>query len=560
MIVRALAFARSSPWAALCTCGAVLAGVSALLGASMLSVGHLGGSIACSIGLFGLAREQRMDEVCVRPNRRAFVLLFAWVATGWVIQSWAYYWSGGYQKNDLGVFAHLLANLALRGSYSSVFVRGHGFADHVTPTLLLFTPLFAVAPSFMWLVAAKLIAFLACPWLLYLLGREWLGRQSSWLWLMPSLWLVHTVLAYGYLSFQFQPNLLAPPLALLAFLFATKQRWLITGLVLLVAAGLKEDQPLIGICLGIWLVLFRAQPRQGVAFIVFSTLMGVAAFWVVMPAFAHGGPLLQHSRLNPFVLWPNKLFLVGALLATVGALPLIHPRTLAFAMPAFAAHFASSFPLIFTFRYHHQVVPVLMLMIASLESLRQLQSGTCWWASASPRVRNFGAAAIISMAISLNGMLPLYSARLFWPTSESRAVIGEISSALPQLPHDRPLFTSEQLVPYLITHPDLHSFEELAARAATLHCVPVAHAVLLPTVQLPPWPPGRGQPEADLLDRATGGCYRVQSVTPHLRLYVSEAGALDGSSPSANRAAEEKGPVAVAPPANVTTNAAADPR
>ena len=117
MIDRAplVAFARRSPWALLFTLGAGVLAVSAAIGTSMISLGHLAGSALACTGLLGLGLRGQLSAISWRPARGFFLALLSWVTASYAVQVWAYYWSGVFATYDLGIFADLLASLGLRG-------------------------------------------------------------------------------------------------------------------------------------------------------------------------------------------------------------------------------------------------------------------------------------------------------------------------------------------------------------------------------------------------------------------------------------------------------------
>ena len=467
--------------------------------------------------LLGLALRGQLHTLTWRPSRRVFIGLFVVSLLGYGLVTWTYYWGAHFTTMDTGVFADLVAGLALRGEYHSGVLGVHGFADHFTPTLALFAPLFHIEPTFLWLIAAKFASALTSSVLLYAIGREVLGPTSRWLWVAPCLCLVHTVFGFAYL-FQFQPTHLAPPLALASFLFALRARWVALTLTLLVLFGLKEDQPLVGVCIGLFLILERHRRRLGAAVLLASIAIGLVIFLVVMPAFADGQPLLQHRRWSPLSAWPAKLVLTATLFATVGFLPLLHPRSLLWILPTLGAHYLSSESSMLDFRYHYQAVPTALLLVATIYGLAAVQGDTGPWRRFGPRVRALVAAGALALILSLNGMLPHYSARLKWPSATARAVIAEVATM--RLPDDVLVYAPDELLPYLLPHPDLRAFTRSSWYSRSKHGwrrdpndVHRPHLFVTTTEPLE----ATVRPAFDELQRFAG-TYRVEQVTPHLRI------------------------------------------
>ncbi len=508
-----------SQWWYLSVIGAAVAGVSALAGTSMLSVGHLAGTVLLAMGLAGLASTGRIAQAVWLPNRRAFALLFAWVAVGYGIQVWAYYYSGGFLLLDLGLYADMLSNAARHGRYYSEPMQIHGLANHFNPVLLLlFVPLFAIAPNFLWLVAAKFLCFLIAALLLFQVSRLVLGPRSSLLWVLPCLWLVHTPLAYGFL-FQFQAVHLAPPLIFASVIAALTGRRLFLVLCLLVLAGLKENLPLVAVSVGTFLVVEQRRWTLGTVLVCAGIAVGLTIFFVIMPWVAGTDVPPKLSRFGPLEYLQLKALVVCVLVLSMGALPLLHPRSLLWVLPVFGLQFATGHLKMLSFRYHYNILPLTVLFVASAYGLRAMEQREPVWRALGPRGRQWAVAAMVVMLVGLNGMLPLYSARLFWPTESTRGTITEVRAFRGQLPQDRELYATADLATYVVPQPKLR---DLLATGRYWLTPRGPHAALIsrePTKGI-----GRdlhAKVRAELESRRAQGCYTLEPLGQHLLLYLS---------------------------------------
>jgi len=232
-------------------------------------------------------------------------------------------------------------------------------------------------------------------------------------------------------------------------------------------------------------------------------------------------PVARAHALRAF--WPQKLFVVLVLLASVGLLPLFHPRSLWWILGAFSVHFVSGFEHMFGFRYHYHLVPLALLFVASIYGIAAIQNGTGPLVRIGGRWRSLSIAAAVALVLSLNGMLPLFSARLFWPTPTSRAIVSEVVAIESQLPADYAVYATHELVPYLVPHARLRQFNGKPQRhSGSFFDTSEPHVVVLTTEPLALALPDR--PVLELMDEyAAKNGYRVEMPSPHLRLYWSTA-------------------------------------
>jgi hypothetical protein len=129
------------------------------------------------------------------------------------------------------------------------------------------------------------------------------------------------------------------------------------------------------------------------------------------------------------------------------------------------------------------------------------------------------AAAIAASLVGLNGMLPLYSARLFWPTESTRGTIVEVRALRGQLPQDRELYVTTDLATYVVPQPKLRALPSVSSRRRGARG---PHAALISRE------PTRGiardlhaRLSAELESLRARGCYTLEPLGQHLLLYLS---------------------------------------
>lgn len=429
--------------AALARGGAALIVASSLAGASMVSPWRWAGVLALACGLLALAWRGQLERVLVAPGARAFAALFAVVAAGHAALMWASLESCTYSMFDTGLYAGRVAALANRGTFWCHPLAMHGFADHFTPALGLFAPLYRLWPTFLWLPLSKVLAFLATPLLLVRLGRALLAPGSRLVFVLPCLWLAHTIVAYAVI-FDYQPSQLAPPLIVLAWIGAVERRAGAIAVALVLLASLKENMLLVWVCLGLWYVVERGDRRTGAALVLGGVALGLLLFGVVMPSYP-GGAGRHASKFGPLELWPEKLFAVATCVLSLGALPLARPRTLLWTLPVFGVHALTRFENMVSFRYYYYLVPVTVLFIAALHALADLEA----------KCRPLPLAGGLVLIAALNGMLPHYAASLRWPTPETRRVRDELARVVDALPAGVDVHAPPLVGVHLVSHPRL---------------------------------------------------------------------------------------------------------
>jgi uncharacterized membrane protein len=500
--------------------GAWLGG--ALLGESPLSAWHLGASALLALILAG--RPGELPEPSAAACRAIFVGLFLWSALAWALLGWVHSNGLVFALTDVGIYANLVAQLALHGAYYSHLLGVHGLADHFAPGLMLFAPLFRLEPNVLWFYAANSVAVLASALILRRLCVRVLATPGPAAWLLPCLWLLHCAVNYGYF-WQFQPSQLSPPLILAAFLFAVEGRTLPMLLVLALLASLKENMPLAVISVGVFQWVMLGRRRLGASLALAAIGYGVLVVFIAMPWFAEGGVVTAHTRFDPLALLPQKLWFFAVCLASVGFLPLLRPRILLFVLPAFAVHAVSGFPNMFWFRYHYTAMPIAVVFAAAVFGLQALrEAGGLGALTRAKPWRRVLALGMVATLFTLNGVTPLRAIRVRWPSPEIRAASETLWKLGCQVEGYEVVYTTHTAGAYFIDQPRLKIASERSLPRILAETRP--HAVVLETVT-PGWlrpPISDFRPlQAALDEAARAGRYERVEPGPGAALYLYRA-------------------------------------
>jgi uncharacterized membrane protein len=238
--------------------------------------------------------------------------------------------------------------------------------SHVDPLLLVFAPLWMVWSSPLMLLVVQAVAVSAGALPVFWLARKHLGDDRA------AAFFALAYLAYPATQWKaLDPNTgfhavsLALPLLLYALWWLDEERWVLFGLMALLAAASKEQIPLIIGCLGLWYGASRRRPLVGLS--IFAAGLGLTLFEVqfVVPHFssAHADPfsgrydavggtpvgILKTLAAHPLslaaaVFTPHKLGYLGLMFVPLLGLCFRAPLLLAVATPSLAINLLSSSP------------------------------------------------------------------------------------------------------------------------------------------------------------------------------------------------------------------------
>jgi len=351
------------------------------------------------------------------------------------------HWGYMSSLNDLGVFDQaawgtLNGQFFLNTSQFNQPINWLGF--HFHPLILLFVPLYAIAPSPEWFTLAQALALSVAAWPIFLLAGRILKSEAMGL-LWASVYLVNPFLLNAA-AWDFHPIALAVPffaLGLLAVERADSRLLLLSCLpLLLVQEHLGASVAGFGLLWG----LGRNGWKTAVALILLGLGHFLLVLVLVMPAFsptgAHvmfAGDLGQLSRygwlggsvgdiglnflLHPWSVaqkvlfdWGGWSYLTLLLLPFLG-LPLAAPLSLLPAMPDLGANLLSANPMPRSVFAYHSVLLAPAFTVAAAYGARRISLWWKWLSSAQVS----GPALIASLAMGYAlAPLPIPGAFNFW--------------------------------------------------------------------------------------------------------------------------------------------------
>lgn len=228
----------------------------------------------------------------------AIALLFFSLTLFLLLQRY-FSFTASYVSFDQGIFNQVFWN-GLRGDFfqsslSSTLstpvvhdgevpsVAYHRLGQHFTPALLLWLPLYAIAPGPILLMVLQVTLTTSAGLVLYALARHYLMPNVA-VWIAASYYCANAVIGPTLANFH---DLCQIPLFLFGLLLALEKRWwglfsLLAVLTLLV----REDTGIALFGVGAYLILSRRYPQLGLAVCSLSFLYVVSLTNVIMPLFS----------------------------------------------------------------------------------------------------------------------------------------------------------------------------------------------------------------------------------------------------------------------------------
>jgi uncharacterized membrane protein len=341
-------------------------------------------------------------------SAKLFWFLYASMGCIWIGYAFITYFLCGHTE-DISLQTQPVVNAAVHGKYWNTLFDGHPFSNHFRPGLLVFYPfikLFPMVPYTLWPIVAKSISFMVSPLLLLKLGRKVLPDQR-WIFAIPLLWLLSDVLMRPMTTPNYASSLLfAPIIGAFYFAYVGRLKWVYV--LVFVMTLFKENMPLIGVCLAMFLIVEKQQWRQGLALGLVSIVLGLSAL-TIMNQF--GFSVTQGhgvSGLSIFYQFDWKVTMVTKLVIGAGLIPFIAPKTLLYQLPATAVYwlmYTDEKKFFFTNGHHHDYTMTIM-MVCALFALRHSIEGKSWILKKPSRVRTV-LASLLVVGIGVSGITNL---------------------------------------------------------------------------------------------------------------------------------------------------------
>lgn len=458
--------------------GLALAYVPLLLGLKIANVFFYSGILVLLIQVVRLQDKALEQLSSISLNWKFFGSIFILMLATWSAAIATDYYSIEFSGFDTGIYANLLTNFVKTGEYFSSILQLQGLGNHFTANLMLLAPIYTVYPDFSVLLIAKLLAFFACPILLYKLSQELVSKSSRLNFIAPLLWLISKPLGRT-LEYEFQVSSLALPFILLTFLYAARLQYFRMLVFLIFLLGFKEHMPLAWVSLGIFIFLYQRKPKLGAALIVAGIIAGLIIYTQVMPAFTTSGNFSHVHRFAPFSLVFSKIKLVFLALLSVGLLPFASPKSLLFIIPAFSLAFVSNDPNMLSFSFHYQDLPMSIVFVGVVCGLSALSAGTSWISRLENKKRFLIIASYLFIALLTNNRFPARNIILHYPSNNDLQVIKDSNEFLKQYDDEIPLWTIDALVPYFSYAKNVRSITETAflEREKSMHTIVLAEGI-----------------------------------------------------------------------------------
>ena len=317
---------------------------------------------------------------------------------------------------DVGSYSSVVFNFSKGLNYNS-FLQIPATADHFTPSLALFAPLYWIVATVHWLTFAKALSYLSVPLVVYYWLKD--KTENNLQFALSCLFGIWMLMLYKPAVrssfFEFSPSALAPPFIILSFLLMEKRRWLLFSLTMFFLIGLKEHMGVILIGFGLFGIAQRNY-RSGFILAGVGLLVTYLMIFQVMPYF-RDYQAFGNTQIAPLHDISGKAIYLVKLLWPLGFLPLLFWRYGILAIPAIGVNLLSGRPGMYsTVSHYDDVSSTLLLMTCSLIIIKKRTIIVSWFV---------GKWMKIVFIIWLVGIMTLL------PASPSR----KLRYALPKSPH-----------------------------------------------------------------------------------------------------------------------------
>ncbi len=264
---------------------------------------------------------------------------------------------------DVGSYSSVVFNFSKGLNYNS-FLQIPATADHFTPSLALFAPLYWIKATVHWLTFAKALSYLSVPLVVYYWLKD--KTESNFRFTLSCLFGLWMLMLYkpavrsGF--FEFSPSSLAPPFIILSFLLMEKKRWFLFVLTMLFLLGLKEHMGVVLIGFGLFGI---GQSRYSSGFILagIGLLVTYLMIFQVMPFF-RDYQAFGNTQIEPFKDLHGKAIYLVKLLWPLGFLPLFFWRYGVLAAPAIGVNLLSGRPGMYSSEFHYDDVSSTLLLMS----------------------------------------------------------------------------------------------------------------------------------------------------------------------------------------------------
>jgi uncharacterized membrane protein len=370
---------------------------------------------------------------------------------------------------DLGMYDQAVWLLSRGRGFMTV--RGmQVFGHHANLGYLLFVPAYWLGAGAQFLDVVNTLAVTSCAIPIYLLGRRHL--RSDWAGLLLAAAFLFHFIPQWMIQETFHPENVAAPFLLLAFYFASIDRWKPYWWCVALALIWKEDVGLYVLMMGIVIALLFGARRKG----AWTFLAGAAWFLfstrILIPAFSPAGAVFD-SLFGPLGSSATDVVrtavtnprLVGRTLGEHGAeqgalrmirpygyVPLGSPVTMLMGLPQHVINFLSIQSFTWDPQAHYFMLPFVSVTLASVRTVVTRRRAWIGWALIGVML-----VGVVSTQDQGVGPWTVNGQAGYWPT-ESTLRTENISRLMAKVPDGVAVSANSVFVPHLAHRPEIYTF------------------------------------------------------------------------------------------------------
>ncbi|MBW4466536.1 MAG: DUF2079 domain-containing protein [Pegethrix bostrychoides GSE-TBD4-15B] len=183
---------------------------------------------------------------------------------------------------DLGIYDQVVYLISQGLPAISTFLGFHHMGNHTAYSVYLLAPLYRLYPSVYWLLLVQAVCLALGAWPTFLLARQ-AGLTQSLAQAMAAAYLLYPVI-FNVNLFDFHPEVMMPPVLLLAIWAARADRKLIFCLAIVFVLGCKDALSPVIAAMGLWLLLFEKRRFYGLFALLTGTGWFLLATQVIIPS------------------------------------------------------------------------------------------------------------------------------------------------------------------------------------------------------------------------------------------------------------------------------------
>lgn len=355
-------------------------------------------------------------------------------------------------------------------------VRMNAFGDHFSPIFYALAPFVRLFPDASVPLLIQTFALALGAVAVFAYARRRMPEAPGVAAALATLYLLNPSL-HGINIRDIHPATFVIPAILAAAAAHDARRFGWCALFVVAAAACREDAAIAVVGFAIWLAFARRRFLVGALVAIAAVLLLALDLTVLMPYFRGGAPyhhLYRYTHLGSdlgeilltiaFRPWrwlavlftAPKLVYALAMLAPLGFLPLLAPRTLLAAAPALAMNLMSVDPVLINYRAQYQSFVLPFLVLAAIDgaaALRARAAGRRWPPVAHPGrwpAIALGAAACFAVILTARTFND-FSVR-HWRLAESQRAAHALMG---RVPRDAAVSANERLVPQLCMRRDV---------------------------------------------------------------------------------------------------------